>query len=454
MTSTPLPARTEARLIARHAWTVLLGQLAVMAFGIVDTLVAGRYSNASLAALSVGSAIYISVYVALIGVVQSLLPLFAELYGGDHWKKLGEHVQQAVYLSVALMLVGMVIMLWPDTLLNLAGVPESMQGTVHDYLGILAWALPPAMAFRLFSTLHQALGKPRVVTWIQIMGLVIKAPLSAVLTFGWLGLPELGVAGCAWATWVVNYAMLGVGLWLILTQAFYRPLHLTSHWQAPHTATLARMLRLGLPAGLSVMVEVTSFTMMSVYVARLGVVSSAAHQIAANLTAVLYMIPLSLSIATSSRVGFWLGAKHAVHARMAARTGFAILIPLGVAMAVLLAGFSGPLSRLYTQDTAVATLAASLLWWVALYHVADVVQALCAFLLRCYQVTIAPFVLYASLLWGLGLFGGYWLCYHGILGIPAMQAPAAFWMAATVALYAVAACLLVLLVRTVKRHPI
>lgn len=437
---------SDTRLIARHAWTVLLGQLAVMAFGIVDTLVAGRYSNVSLAALSVGSAIYISVYVALIGVVQSLLPMLAELFGADRWHDLGEHIKQAVYLCFGLTLAGMALMLWPGVLLSFTDIPPELQGPVREYLSILAWALPPSMLFRLFSTGHQALGKPRLVTWLQVMGLVLKAPLSVVLTFGQLGLPELGVAGCAWASFIVNWVMMLAGLSL-LRNDFYRPLQLGRHWSAPHAPTLARMLRLGLPAGLSVMVEVTSFTMMALYIARLGPVSSAAHQIAANVTAVLYMMPLSLSIATSARVGYWLGAGHPDRARHAARSGFALVVPLGLGFALLM-GISGQsLARLYTQDAAVAALAASLLMWVAIYHAADGVQALCAFLLRCYRVTIAPFVLYASLLWGLGLMGGYWLCYHGLGPWPAMNSPVAFWMAASVALYLVSACLLALLIR-------
>jgi multidrug resistance protein, MATE family len=437
---------SDTRLIAQHAWPVLLGQLAVMAFGIVDTLVAGRYSNASLAALSVGAAIYISVYVALVGVVQSLLPMFAEFYGGNRWHDLGQHVKQATWLCLALSLAGMCLMLWPGALLQFTDIPLDMQEPVRDYLGILAWALPPSMLFRLFSTVHQSLGKPRLVTWLQVGGLCLKAPLSVLLTFGAFGLPELGISGCAWATFIVNYTMLGAGLCL-LKNDFYRPLQLGRHWQRPHAATLAKMLRLGLPAGLSVMVEVTSFTMMALYIARLGAVGSAAHQIAANVTAVLYMIPLSLSIATSARVGYWLGAGHPDRARHAARCGFALLIPLGLGFAGFLALAGHSLAGFYTQDAAVAALTASLLVWVSIYHVADVVQAMCAFLLRCYRVTIAPFVLYASLLWGMGLMGGYWLCYRGIGPWPAMHSPLAFWVAASVALYLVAACLLALLIR-------
>lgn len=445
------PSAPERGLILGHAWTVWLGQIAVMAFGIVDTVVAGRYSNDSLAALSVGTAIYISVYVALIGVVQALLPLFAGLRGAGRWRALGTHVKQAGWLCLALMLMGMVVMLWPAMLLQATGVPQDLQPAVHAYLGVLAWALPAAIFLRLFSTLHQALGKPRLVTLIQIAGLVLKLPLSAGLTFGLWGLPELGVQGCAWATWGVNHVMLGLALGLVLRQDFYRPMRLLSRWRGPDVRVLGLMLRLGVPAGLSYLVEVTSFTMMAMYIARMGSVSSAAHQIAANVTAVMYMVPLSFSIATSARVGYWLGAARPDMARRAMWDGFALLGPVAALMSLTLWTGAGALAGVYSQDAAVQAMATALLGWVALYHLADAVQVMCGFVLRCHRITLAPFGLYATFLWGLGLLGGYWLCYGGLSGIEAMHSPHAFWMTGAAALYGVALCLLGLLVYNDRR---
>jgi MATE family multidrug resistance protein len=249
--------------------------------------------------------------------------------------------------------------------------------------------------------------------------------------------------------------MLGMALALLLTQDRYKPMQLFSHWQSPQPKALAHMLRLGVPAGLSYLVEVTSFTLMALYIARLGAVSSAAHQIAANLTAVLYMMPLSLAIATSARVGYWRGAGHADRAERAVKTGFSISVPLGLAFALLLLLGASWLSGLYTQDAQVRQLATGLLMWVGVYHFADGVQCMTGFILRCYRVTLAPFVLYAVILWAFGLMGGYWLCYRGVPGLPsvgAMQSPLAFWLAATAALYLVAGCLLWLLRRTLRRH--
>ena len=93
--------------------TVLVGQLAVMAFGVTDTIVAGRYAEEALAALSVGSAIFISVFVALMGVLQALLPVWAELHGAGRTPEVGRSVRQSLYLCGLAIVLGMAVLLFP-----------------------------------------------------------------------------------------------------------------------------------------------------------------------------------------------------------------------------------------------------------------------------------------------------------------------------------------------------
>lgn len=134
----------ERGLIARHAGTVLVGQLAVMAFGVTDTIVAGRYSENALAALSVGAAVFISVFVSLMGVLQALLPVWAELHGADRRSEVGRSVRQSLYLSAITIAIGMAVLLLPGAVLRWTQVPPAMRGEVETYLAVLAFALPPA----------------------------------------------------------------------------------------------------------------------------------------------------------------------------------------------------------------------------------------------------------------------------------------------------------------------
>ena len=432
---------SELRTIARHAGTVLVGQLAVMSFGIADTLIAGRYSPQALAVLSLASSIYISIYVALNGLLQALLPVWAELHGGGRQAEMGRSVRQALYIAGAAAVLGICGLWFPDLWLSATEVPEELWPDVRAYLRILALALLPSLLFRMYSTLNQSLGHPRLVTWLQAGALLVKVPLSYALTFGVAGLSGMGVVGCAWATLVVNTLMMLAGLWLLRTQDIYQPYHLWCRPEKPDWSVIRRFLSLGVPAGLSIMVEVTSFTLMALFIARLGAVALASHQIAASLAAVLYMVPLAIGIASSARTGYWLGAGQARKARRAAGLG----IGMAICAALLGAGvlFLGreALAQAFSTDPSVVQAATVWLAWVALYHLADAVQAVCAYLLRCYRITLMPLLIYTALLWGVGLYGGYVLAYQGIdaAAWPMRASVDTFWMTSTAALALVSA---------------
>lgn len=440
----------ELRTIARHAGTVLVGQLAVMAFGVTDTIVAGRYSQQALAALSVGSAVYISIFVGLLGVLQALLPTWAELHGASRKEELGRSVRQALYLAGLTMGAGILALLFPGALLEWTQVPAALQGEVRNYLAVLTLALPPALLFRMYSTLNQSLGRPLLVTWLQIASLAVKVPLSIWFAFGGLGLQGRGAVGCAWATVVVNSVSILLAIWLLRTQTLYRPYAIWRRMERPDWHVIGQFARLGVPGGLAIMVEVTSFTLMALFIARQGTVASAAHQVAANLAAVLYMTPLSIAIATSARVSYWLGAGDHGRARLAIRTGFklALVLSLGLSATMLLARHG--IASVYAKSPEVAALAAGLLGWLAVYHLGDAAQVLCVFILRCYRVAVAPLVAYCVLLWGVGLSGGYLLAYRGIGTLAPQNSPLAFWQASTLALALLAPILLAILWRAVR----
>ena len=442
----------ELKIIVRHAGTVLVGQLAVMAFGVADTVIAGRYSDTALAALSVGSAIYISVYVGLIGIVQALLPIWAELLGANKYREMGRSLRQSLYLSGIITLAGMAALLYPGALLRWAQVPASMLGDVQSYLTVLAFAFVPSILFRLYSTFNQSLGKPLLVTWLQVGALLVKIPLSIWLVAGGAGVEPRGVVGCAWATLVVNYLLLALGFVMLRTQTLYKPFRIWQRMERPDWPVIGNFVRLGIPAGLAYLVEVTSFTLMAVFIARLGVTASASHQIAASMAAVLYMMPLSMAIACSARVSFWLGAGRPDHAKRIVLLGLKLTAYISMALAAFLLIVKHSIADLYSNNPVIVNTASSLLVWVAVYHLADSIQAVCAFLLRCYRITIAPLMMYGVLLWGLGLYGGYLLTYEGLPGLKAMPSPSAFWLASSLALWLVAICFLALLWRVMQKQ--
>ena len=442
----------ELKTIAQHAGSVLAGQLAVMAFGIADTVIAGRYSDTALAALSVGSALYISVYVGLIGIVQALLPIWAEMLGAGQRHAVGTSVRQSLYLCAIITAVGMAALAFPAPLLLWAEVPTALLGDVRSYLTVLACAFAPALLFRIYGAFNQSLGKPLMVTSLQVLALAVKIPLSIWLVAGGAGVEPMGVVGCAWATLIVNYFLLALALVMLRTQQIYAPFALWKRMERPDWRQIGSFFRLGLPGGMAYLVEVTSFTLMALFIAKLGTEASASHQIAASIAGALYMMPLSLAIAASGRVSFWLGAGDAEKAKALVFLTLKLTALTSIAVSAIILIAREILAGWYSSTPAIVLQASSLLVWVAFYHVADSVQAVSAFLLRCYRVTLAPLAIYGVLLWGLGLWGGYQLTYTGWSGFPATGSTHTFWLASTMAIGLVASSLVLLLIRKVYRH--
>lgn len=426
--------RHELGVIANHAKVIVVGQLATMAYGVTDAVVAGRYSDEALATLAVASSIFISIYVSLMSVMQALMPIYSELHGAKKPRELGSAFRQSIYLAIALMIFGMAVMMQSGFFLALFGVPETLRPGAQQYLSILGWALIPAMAFRMFGALNQSLGAPRIVMQLQLALLAFKIPLTVWFVFGGAGLPAMGVVGCAWASFAVNGLLLLAAFVALRKLDLYKPLAILTRFEAPDWQRLKTYAALGVPAGLASMVEVTSYALMGLLVARLGILATASHQIAASMAAVLFMLPLSLSIASSARVSYWMGAGNTAQAGALARAAVKLTVGVALAASSAMALLALPIANLYSSSPDVAKLGAGLLLFVALYHVADAWQTIGCFLLRCWRITVMPLVVYGFTLWGLGLGGGFMLAYQGFGGVAAWQQPAAFWLMGFVAL--------------------
>ncbi|MCW7540796.1 MATE family efflux transporter [Aquabacterium sp. A7-Y] len=440
------------RRIAHDAAAILVGQLATIGFGVADTVMAGRYASVDLAALSVGIALYVSLYIGASGIVQALIPIVGHHRGAGEDLQVGEAFRQTVWLALAVSLPGLLLMRWPDLLLGLTGAPPEVLARARDYLGWQAWGLPLALLFRCYTGLNQGISKPLLVTLLQLGALALKLPLNRWFIFGGAGLPPQGVAGCAMATLAINAALVLVAAAMLLRHPIYRPFRLWQGWHGPRWSVQKELLRLGLPSGASYFVEVTAFTLMAVFIARLGTTAVAGHQIVSNLASVLYMLPLSIAIATGAQVSQLRGAGRIEEARHAGWQGIGLAVCLSVALGGLVYLLRGAVVALYSTDPAVQAVASGLIVYIALYQLGDATQVTAAFALRSFRVAMLPAAVYVVALWGFGLGGGYALGFNvGGQVPPALQGPAGFWFANAAAL-ALVALVLVLLWRSLARR--
>ena len=439
-----------ARRILSQAWPVLIGQWASVAFGVMDTVMVGHSSPQDLAAMALGASIYASVFIGLLGVIMALTPVIGQHFGGTRLDEIGKTWVQGIWIALWLTIVGDLAMGCPDVWLVMSPVEPTVGVRVGQYLRALMFALPAALLFRTVYALNVAVLRPKMTMTINLVGLALKIPLNYVLIYGKFGLPALGAAGCGVATAFVMWISCGIALLILSRDPFYRRFSIAFAW--PRWARQKELLRLGIPTGLSYIVEVTSFTFMALLVARLGTNVTGGHQIVANIAAVCFMLPLSLAVATSALAAQAIGAGDARGARRASRAGLrlAIGIALLVSGAVWLARFR--LVAIYTDDAAVASVALSLIGFVVFFHVFDATQTMAGFLLRAYKRAVAPMLIYTVMLWGIGLIGGYWIAFHPPTFIAPLGAQG-LWGASTAALMLAAVTLVAYLLR-VSRRPL
>ncbi|HYM48395.1 MAG TPA: MATE family efflux transporter [Burkholderiaceae bacterium] len=426
------PPDTSTRAFVKLGWPLFIANLAVVGNGTIDTVMAGRLSATDLAAVAVGSSIYVSVYIGLMGVLQALSPIAGHHFGAQRWRAIGDDLQQALWLSIFLAIAGLPFLLATDSWVGFARVNAEVASIATTYLHAIAFGLPAALASRAFVALNAAVSRPKITMAINVFALALKVPLNAIFMSGAGPIPEMGGAGAGVATAVLAWVTLALSLGVWRFDPFFRRFR-SDRTHLPRWASQRELLKLGIPIGLSVLFEVTSFTFMAVLIARLGTAPVAGHQVVANLAAILFMVPLALGVATSVLVAQSLGAGDPRVARVAALRGFRLAMGIALLAAALVWLLREPIVALYTIDASVSAVALSLFGWAAVFHVFDACQGVCGFALRGYKNTFWPMVIYGVSLWGVGLVGGYWIALTETpLGPP--RGALGFWAAATVAL--------------------
>ncbi|CUR45771.1 multidrug transporter MatE [Alcanivorax sp. PN-3] len=408
------------------ALPILGGQLAQTANGFVDTMMAGRVGAEHLAAVAVGASIWVPLFLFMTGVLTSATPILSRHLGGEAYHRVNPLAQQALWLGLGLGLFAAVALRSMSPVLHAMDVDPAMLPLVQGYLEGLSWGMPGAALMLAMRSYTEAMRHTRPVLWISIIGLLINIPTNYVLIYGKLGFPAMGGVGCGWATSVVMWSMaLMMGLY-IRRHPVYQPARLNLRRRHLEFASLAYMLRLGLPVGLSIFFEVSIFAVIALLISSLGPEIVAGHQIALNFTSLIFMVPLSFSLAATVRVGHARGRHNRDDLNLAVGSAIRMVSLVGVAAAVLLVLIRHWVPWIYTRNPEVIALASHLLLFAALYQISDAIQVVANGCLRGFEDTAWPMVMTLFAYWGIGLPLGYALALTDLL-VPAMG-PSGFWI--------------------------
>ncbi len=425
----------EVRATVAVAGPLAAANLAQMAMGFTNTVMVGSLGSAALAAAGLGASLYFTIAMVCSGVLTAVAPLAAHAIGANDPRRAGQVAGKGLVLAALLAVPVITTLMAVPRLLGALGYDAVLAGEIGRFLGAIAWAVPGFLGFAVLRSFLVAASHSRTVMIALVLCVPLNAGLNWVLIFGHFGAPPLGIAGSGCATAIIQWLMFaGLALYAAVmpSLAEYRMRPFSRHWNE-----IGRILRLGLPIGGILGLEIGVFATTGILMGLLGADALGAHQLVMNCISVVFMVPLGIAQAATVRVAVALGSGVPAAAR---RAGF-VAIALGVAymaiMAVVLVAAPRTIAKIYVDIDAPANrglgeIALSLLAIAAVFQIFDGVQAIAAGALRGYRDTAIPLLLAVIGYWGVGFAGG-WL-----LAFPAGYGAIGLWTGLAVGLAAVA----------------
>ena len=391
--------KSELNVLLRLSAPMIATQFFIMGMGFVDTAMSGQYSSLDLAGVAMGGVILWPLFMLFAGVLTALTPMVSQHVGGGRRLAVGALIQQGIWVAMIFGVILFLLVRISEPLLILFDVAPEAVSIAMAYLKAASWGCPAVMLYVTLRYACEGLGQTLLPMLIAGTTLPINAGLNYVLIYGLFGAPELGGEGCGWATAITMWFELGVML-LVIRRPWLRNTGLFERVLKPKLATIKSILQVGLPIGMTMFLEMTVFSLVSLLVGSIGIAAIGANTIGGNLNWFVFVIPMALGSAASIRVGYHVGAKDYALAAKVARLSVLISATYAFLASLVLVLGREVLPRIYTSDPAVLALTAEVLLIVAAYQFFDCTQATMIGALRGYKDTQYPMII--SII-------GYWL---------------------------------------------
>jgi MATE family multidrug resistance protein len=389
----------EVRELFKLGLPMVATQFFIMAMGFLDTAMAGHYSSVDLAGVALGGNVLWPVFMLMSGLNMALTPMSAQLRGEGRVAAIGPLVRQGLWLALITASITVLVMVNAAPVFTLFNVDAAAAEVGVRYLNAAAWGIPAVMCYITLRYVCEGLGHTLEPMVIVGVALIVNGVLNYIFIYGKFGFPEMGGEGCGWATaitmWFEFFLILG-----LLSRSWWRETELLSHFEWFHFENLLSILKVGLPIGITIFLEMAVFSVIGFLVGSLGVTALAAHSIAGNISWATFVIPMAIGSAVSIRVGYFVGARDLVHARRIAGLSFKIALGYAMLASFLLITGRHFIPVIYSNDVQVIEAASTLLIIVAIYQIVDCTQATMTGALRGYKDTRLPAVF---------SFIGYWV---------------------------------------------
>jgi len=382
---------------------------------------AGHVSAKDLAALAIATALFHPLVLLLVGILMSVTPMVAQLKGSRKEDKISRVIADAFQLSLVFAVPTIFILYLLKPLMEAIGYPDEVSRIGDGYLHAVSWGLPAILAYDVFRHFNEGLAITRPNMYFHILGLMLNILGNYTLMFGNFGFPAMGAVGAGWSTAMAwNLMLIMMFTFSFKNRRLRIYLEIRDFFRIRFQNT-REILRIGIPNGFSTGAESGLFALVALMMGTLGVHVMAAHQIAINIAAMTFMVPLGISVAITSRIGHAVGAGEYALARYLGFSGIALcgLVMLVPAAVYLL--LPEWIVMIYTSDPEVHEVAVVLLFMAAIFQLSDGLQVGALGALRGLKDTRIPLLTNIFSYLMIGLPGAY------ILGIYFDIGPEGLW---------------------------
>ena len=402
---------------------ILITQLAMTSMNFFDTMMSGKYSVQDQAGVAVGSSIWVPVYTGLSGILLSITPIVSQLLGAKKEKDVPFSVVQGAYAGVfmSLIILGLGALVL-NPILNAMNLENGVRHVAKHYLIALAFGIVPLFLYNVLRSFIDALGKTRTTMIITLMSLPINVILNYFLIFGKMGFPELGGIGAGYASAITYWIIVMIAVYVIHTKQPFQTFRIFQTWYPVSLKKWKEIYMLGIPIGLSIFFETSIFAAVTLFMSKFGTDVIAAHQAANNFSSLLYMVPLSISMALTILVGFEMGAGRLKDARAYSWIGVGAAVLMASSLGVLLLIFREQVASIYSSDAGVVQLTTHFLLYAVFFQLSDAIQAPVQGALRGYKDVNVTFITALISYWVVGLPAGYLLARYTSFG------PFGYWL--------------------------
>ncbi|AOM83348.1 MATE family efflux transporter [Salisediminibacterium beveridgei] len=410
-------------------WPIMVTQISMFSMNIVDTMMSGRAGTEDLAGVAIGGSLWLPIFTGMNGILLSTSTIIAHLMGSDNGHRVHHSAMQAIYLAV-LLTIGVIgggfFVLEP--VISFMNLESGVHDVSYHYLIGLAFGILPLFLFTVLRYFFDGQGFTRITMYILFMTLPVNFFFNYALIFGHFGFPQLGGVGAGYATAITFWFMFIAGVMMTFRVDKVRRYKLFVKWVKPSWTSFKEQLSIGIPMGLSLFFEASIFAVVTLLIGVMfTTVTVAANQVVLNFTSLLFMIPLSISMALTIVVGYSVGGKRLQSAKDYSWIG--VLGGTGFLMvgSVFLFLFREQIAYLYTDNPDVVAIAMVLFIVAIIFQISDALQSSLQGVLRGYKDVTLPFYIAFVSYWMIGLPAGFMLALTDL-------GPIGFWIGITLGL--------------------